>query len=136
MSGFNSYLSINTGNMNSKKEMIVGGNRPISELETQFIALFPFLHLEFYDRGESIHRDSSHLELKTIARKKDLEPFVIVPVMSVQELEAAFWENMGVQVSVFRKVGNSMLETSFTSSWTLKHQNQKGSELDHDFALK
>ncbi len=116
--------------------MIVSGENLISEVESQFFKLFPFLHLEFYHKGEIVQRQGTHLGLKSIAKKMVLEPFTIIPEMSVHELETFFWENMGIQVSVFRKVGNSMLETSFTSSWTLKHQNNKGSELEQDFASK
>jgi hypothetical protein len=71
-----------------------------------------------------------------VAWKMVLESFVIYPKLAVHEVEEAFWSNMGLQVSVYRKVGNSILETSFVVGWTLEHQNKKGSELLTDFNAK
>jgi hypothetical protein len=101
----------------------------IAEVETKFNALFPFLTIEFFKKGESVEGNCRLKPIKDIARKLVLNSFVILPNMTVHELEEKFWEQMGLQISVYRKVGNSILETSFTSNWTLEHQNTKGSEL-------
>ena len=69
----------------------------------------------------------------TSTNLKYAEGFIIEPEMTVHDLEEAFWGNMGIQTAVFRKVGSSMLETTFTSGWTLEHQNNKGQELKTAF---
>lgn len=106
----------------------------IAEVETKFNILFPFLTIEFFRNGESIEGNYRWKTIKDYGRKKIQESFCIVPQMTVQEMEKMFWEKMGLQVAVFRKVGKSILETSFTSGWTLEHQNNKGSELQTAFA--
>ena len=49
--------------------------------------------------------------------------------MKVSEVEALFWDKLGIQISIYRKMGNSVVETSYTSQWTLDHQNEKGKEI-------
>ena len=105
----------------------------IAEVETKFNILFPFLNIEFFRNGESIEGSYRWKSLKAYGRKKVQESFFIEPEMTVQEMEQMFWEKMGLQVAVYRKVGKSILETSFTSGWTLEHQNRKGSELNTAF---
>ncbi|WP_341225924.1 hypothetical protein [uncultured Arcticibacterium sp.] len=106
----------------------------IAEVETKFNILFPFLTIEFFRNGESIEGNFRWKTIKDYGRKKIQESFSIEPQMTVHEMEEMFWEKLGLQVSVFRKVGKSILETSFTSGWTLEHQNTKGSELQRAFA--
>ncbi|WP_162628278.1 hypothetical protein [Arcticibacterium luteifluviistationis] len=106
----------------------------IAEVEGKFNILFPFLNIEFFRNGESIEGNYRWKSLKDYGRKKVQEKFSIEPEMTVREMEKMFWEKMGLQVAVYRKVGKSVLETSFTSGWTLEHQNRKGSELQRAFA--
>ena len=117
-------------------QLIINGELTIAEVESKFNLLFPFLTIEFFRKGESIEGNYRLRTLREVARKKVLESFIIYPDLTVHELEEAFWANMGLQVSIYRKVGNSILETSFTSGWTLEHQNKKGSELLIDFNSK
>ena len=49
--------------------------------------------------------------------------------MKVTELEAIFWDKLGLQISVYRKTGSSMIETTLTNQWTLSHQNNKSKEI-------
>lgn len=119
--------------------MISEGNLLVSEdmtaevLEEAFNGLFPNLKLELIIKGELLVGSSLKSMLKKIGNKRKFSSFYIKPAMSVAELEQAFWENMGIQVSIYRKFGNSMLETSFTSAWSLERQNIKGSEFINDY---
>jgi hypothetical protein len=117
-------------------QLIINGEMTIAEVESKFNLLFPFLSIEFFRKGESIEGNYRLRPLNSVARKKVLESFVIEPELTVHEVEEAFWLNMGLQAAIYRKVGNSILETSFTSGWTLEHQNKKGSELLIDFNSK
>jgi hypothetical protein len=71
--------------------------------------------------------DACHnCKLSDIVHKKSVEGFAILPEMKVSEVENLFWENMGIQISVFRKSGKTWLESSFTNYWSLERQNTLG----------
>lgn len=53
----------------------------------------------------------------------------ITPLMTVKELENKCEEQFGILVQVYRKSGNVWLETSMTDNWTIKQQNDQGSEI-------
>ncbi len=113
----------------------VNGDLKFTELELLFSTAFPFLVIEFYQGGEPLDPRYKNKTLSQIGRKKESTAFNILPEMSVNQLEKLFWDNFGLQMSVFRKVGASLLETTFTSSWTLAHQNEKGVQIMNDFNL-
>lgn len=121
--------------MKENMEIEVLGDMPFTELESLFSSIFPFLVIEIYQSGEPLNGLYKAKKLSQIGRKKESIAFRIVPEMSVNQLEKLFWENFGIQMSVFRKVGSSLLETTFTSAWTLQHQNQKGVQILNDFNL-
>jgi hypothetical protein len=122
--------------MKAEKQLIINGEMSIAEVESKFNSTFPFLTIEFFRKGESVEGNYRLKPIRDVARKIVLNSFVIIPSMTVHELEETFWNEMGLQISIFRKVGNSILETSFTSAWTLEHQNTKGSELLFAFKNK
>lgn len=119
--------------MISESNLLVSQEMTAEVLEEAFHRLFPYLKLEVIKRGELLVGSSLKTQLKKIGNKRKPSGFVITPEMSVSQLELAFWEHMGIQVSIFRKFGSSMLETSFTSAWSLERQNIKGSEFINDF---
>jgi hypothetical protein len=49
--------------------------------------------------------------------------------MRVSELEQLLGNRYGLGVQVFRKAGNSWVETILTDSWTLEEQNNEGQVL-------
>ena len=119
--------------MKGNHEIIITAETRISNLVKRFKNAFPFLRIEIFRKGEDIshdHRDFRLFEIATI--KKPIE-FSIDGEMKVSEVESKFWDNLGLQVSIFRKMGTSVVETSFTSQWTLNHQNNKGEEIDFAF---
>lgn len=122
--------------MNLINQLIVDPDMSVKETKRSFNHLFPFLSLEFYRKGEVLETSYELKQLQELGGKKRLESVVIYPDMTVEELEKAFLDCLGLHVSVFRKVGNSILQTSFTSKWTLQHQNTKGSELLSAFDSK
>ncbi len=119
--------------MNGVSSIKVDKSGKIGVLVHEFHQLFPFLSLEFYQKGEPVSYEFQHLPLSHISVIKKACPFEITPKLSVAELEQLFWNNQGVQVAVFRKVGNSLLETSFTTQWTLEHQNSRGNSIFAEF---
>jgi len=97
-----------------------------TDLIRQFNEIYPFLRLEIYYRGEEMSDAYHNCKLCEIVHKKTVESFVISPEMKVSEVENLFWENMGIQISVFRKSGKTWLESSFTNYWSLERQNTLG----------
>jgi hypothetical protein len=117
-------------------ELYVNANMTAADLIKRFNEFYPFLRLEIYYRGEEMGAASHHCLLKEIVNKKTLESFVIVPEMKVSEVESSFWENMGLQVSIFRKSGKTWLESSYTNYWSLERQNILGREMNNFMNLE
>jgi hypothetical protein len=97
-----------------------------NDLIRHFNEIYPFLRLEIYNQGEEMSNACHDFKLSDIVHKKAIEGFVILPEMKVSEVESSFWENMGIQISVFRKSGKTWLESSFTNYWSLERQNNLG----------
>ncbi len=100
-----------------KKDMTV------RELTTVFRKIYPFLKIEVYYKGQEMHSDSFHT-LGKLSSTKTPEDFELLPAMSIKQVEQLFWDKMGLQIAVFRKIGNTWLYTAFTNNLTLKRQNQ------------
>lgn len=101
-----------------------------TDLIRQFNEIYPFLRLEIYYRGEEMSDAYHNCKLSDIVHKKTVEGFVISPEMKVSEVENLFWENMGIQISIFRKSGKTWLESSFTNYWSLERQNTLGKDMN------
>ena len=101
-----------------------------TDLIRQFNEIYPFLRLEIYYRGEEMSDAYHYCKLSDIMHKKAAESFVILPEMKVSEVENLFWENMGIQISIFRKSGKTWLESSFTNYWSLERQNNLGKDMN------
>lgn len=111
-------------------ELFVNVNMTASDLIKQFNSIYPFLRLEIYYRGDEMGAVNNRRLLKDIVNKKIVENFFITPEMKVIQVEELFWENMGLQISIFRKSGKTWLESSFTNYWSLERQNALGKEMN------
>ena len=101
-----------------------------TDLIRQFNEIYPFLRLEIYYRGEEMSDATHDCMLCDIVHRKAVESFAILPEMKVSEVESMFWENMGIQISIFRKSGKTWLESSFTNYWSLERQNSLGKDMN------
>jgi hypothetical protein len=113
------------------------GDRLITDLQSQFASVYPFLKIEFFKNGGTRqrlyprHKQIAHnLPLKD-ARGTDIPggDLAIDDKMTVFDLENAFMDRFGLTAQVFRRSGNIWLETSITNKWTLKQQNDHGREI-------
>lgn len=95
----------------------------VESLVKVFSEKYPFLKIEIYYGGEEIHFDSLHT-LANLSSIKKPESFILLPTMTTAQIEQLFWEKMGLQVAIFRKIGNSWVSTAFTNNLTLERQNQ------------
>ena len=118
-------------------QLIINGERLISEVQGEFTKTFPYLRIEFFRNGVvRQHRYPAHLKITGNYKlkdawvwKKDNGSLELRDSMSVLELENAFMDNFGLSVQVFRKSGNIWLETTMTDDWTLKQQSDHGKEI-------
>jgi len=118
------------------KSIRINDSKKISDLQKEFNDVFPFLKLEFFHRPHANHRGSlkkdifnTGMTLKECYKKDAKGSILLKADMKVAELEELFQNVFGLSVQVFRKSGNSWLETTVTDDWTLKRQNDEGREL-------
>jgi hypothetical protein len=118
-------------------QLLIHGDRLISEVQEDFNSAYPFLKLEFFRNGQQ--KEVRYAASQKISRncklrdswilKKDKGIMDISDSMTVLELENAFMDEFGLSVQVFRKSGNIWLETTMTDHWTLKRQSDHGREI-------
>lgn len=104
-------------------EIIIDKRLTINQLAHIFSATYPFLKIQIYHYGEEMSHDSFH-RLHEISNMKNPQNFTILPEMTICKIEQFFWEQLGLQIAVFRKEGNSWINTAFTNNWTLEQQNK------------
>ena len=118
-------------------EILIDDNTLLSDIQKEFNSHFPYLKLEFFefDISGKIVNSKEHLI------KNNQQPINMIRHIhlgghismnghqKVSTFEQHFKENFGVNVQVFRKSGNTWLQTTTTDSWTLAEQNKKGEEM-------
>ena len=119
--------------LKDSKSILVSCRVSVSLLRESFAVLFPFLELELMINKRSV--SNSDKKLAELSKNKIIVDFEITPEMSVEELENEFEKQFGIEVIIFRRVGASLVRTSFTKNWSLQHQNNKGGEILNDFGL-
>jgi len=121
----------------------IAPNRQINEIQKDFNKSFPFLKLEFFNNK---HYSSAGFSInEMISRGKKIgdtqsaitDGYIdITGEMKVTDLEKIFKNQFSLAVQVFRKSGKIWLETTITDNWTLNQQNNHGSELSSEHAVR
>ncbi len=106
----------------------------ITEIQKTFETQFEYLKLVFFKKPHaykegSAKKDALEGDIKLASLTNMRGEFTIEETMTVNELESAFKEKFGLHVQVFRKSGNTWIETTVTDAWSLKKQNEQGKEL-------
>jgi hypothetical protein len=101
----------------------------MSKLLKKFNSLFPYLKIQIFRKGEDFTKDPRDFKIFELATIGQPTGFVIDGDFKVEDVEKMFMVNLGLKVNIYRKMGKSLVETSYTSSWTLNHQNLKGQEI-------
>lgn len=108
----------------------VNDNTRVADVVSEFSQAFPFLRLEFYHQPNgSPGRIITHLDQTfRMFRKEtdDQRQVIILPTMTVIDLDQAFRTAYGISAQVLRKSGNIWLKATFTDRWTLEEQNRLG----------
>ncbi len=116
--------------------IISTNNKTLKQIQLEFSAAFPYLRIQFFKESHNINEgtDKDLLIKNTnqiIEANRIHNKIHIDSSMTVYELEYLFKTSYKLNVQVFRKSGNSWLETTVTDSWTLEKQNQEGIELSN-----
>ena len=109
-------------------------DKTIAQLQDEFSQIYPYLKLEFFTKPHKAYKGSPakflvsdlHVTLGSIEKKPHSGDLHIEPEMPTWQVERLFEEEFGLHVQIFRKSGNTWLETSVTDDLTLEEQNVKG----------
>ena len=123
-------------------KIIISDHRKIIALQAEFNALFPYLKIEFLQKSNlnrsEAQKKSSKIgditvaDCRTFHNKGEL---AVNDSMTVAQMEDNFRDVYGLEVQLLRKSGKTWLETSVTSDWTLRKQNEEGKALSYKFDL-
>ena len=109
----------------------------ITEIQTEFSKLFPFLKIEFFTRPREANGSlwSKYMVFnhnKTMDEigqiKTDKNAIEITSLTTVNDFEQQLQDEFGLSVQVFRKSMGSWIATTESDSWTFAVQNEKGKE--------
>ncbi len=114
----------------------VSTDKTIAQIQEAFSEMYPYLKLVFFTRPHEAYKgspvkfmiDDTQVTLGSLEKKPRSHDLYIEPEMPTWQLERLFEEEFGLHVQVFRKSGNTWLETSTSDDLTLEDQNFKGKE--------
>ena len=111
----------------------------IRELNKSFSAGYPYLKFEFFRKkhgidegsaGETIDHATKLGELNRSMKKGAIQ---LRAEDAVGDVEQRFYKGFGLSVQVFRKAGETWLETTKTDRLTLHEQNEIGKNAGRSF---
>jgi len=112
--------------------MTINNQKSIIQIQEEFGSRYPFLKLEFFKNAHSVYEGSTKREMvykRQLTHLHKVGEIVLNDEMTVGELEQQFKEKFDLNVQVFRKHGNSWIETTVTDNWSLQKQNEEGKVL-------
>jgi hypothetical protein len=110
-------------------EIFISKKLTFVQLQELFKASFPFLSIEIYQKGVELEGYKRNETLESLSPLKKTSSFAINENLSVSDVIDLFARNLGITVGIFRKLGPSIVEASFTSKWSLGRQNKIGGEI-------
>ncbi len=111
----------------------------IEQVQEAFSTAYPYLKLVFFSKPHRAFKGSpakfliqdTDRKLSEVVKEPKAGVLYIEPEMPTWQVERLFEEEFGMHVQVFRKSGNTWLETSVTDSLSLEQQNAKGRASEH-----
>ncbi len=118
--------------------IIIHDSNSLQEIQKTFNEHFPYLKLEFFNLDPAKEKNFSRENMitdthKTLADVRHIHRNGYISInghQKVSTLEQHFSENFGIDIQVFRKSGDTWLQTTATDEWTLARQNKKGEEMN------
>jgi hypothetical protein len=120
----------------------VNADKSITQLQQEFSTRFPYLKLVFFSKKHDAYKGTPAKSMITdrdqklgdIEKKPTSGVLFIEANMPTWQVERLFEQEFGLHVQVFRKSGNTWLETSVSDDLTLEDQNAKGKASErHNF---
>jgi len=120
----------------------VSKDKTIAQLQEEFSAAYPYIKLVFFTKPHKAYKGSPakflvsdrDVTLGSLEKKPHSGVLYLEPEMPTWQVERLFEEEFGLHVQVFRKSGNTWLETSVSDDLTLEEQNIKGKASErHNF---
>ncbi|GAB4490983.1 MAG: hypothetical protein OHK0019_10540 [Saprospiraceae bacterium] len=120
----------------------VSKDKTIAQLQEEFSAAYPYIKLVFFTKLHKAYKGSPakflvsdrNVTLGSLSKKTHSGVLYLEPEMPTWQVERLFEEEFGLHVQIFRKSGNTWLETSVTDDLTLEEQNMKGKASErHNF---
>jgi len=113
--------------------LIINRQITIKKLQEEFNFHYPHLKVEFFKKNKISSRHPSkgdridpNIVIAEITERHQAVSINIEGDRTVTEFENDVKDQLGISAQVFRKSGNSWIETSLTDGWTLKKQNDEG----------
>jgi hypothetical protein len=112
----------------------VDKSRTIADLQQEFNACYPYLKLVFFTKSHKAYKNSpakflihdNNTKLEALEGNPHDGVLYLEEDMPTWQVERLFEETFGLHVQVFRKCGNTWLETTISDDMNLEEQNVKG----------
>ncbi|MBV6440393.1 MAG: hypothetical protein DYG98_12835 [Haliscomenobacteraceae bacterium CHB4] len=112
----------------------IAKDKTIGQIQDEFSQSYPFLKLVFFSKPHKAYKgspakylvDDRNITMESLEKKPHSGDLYLEPEMPTWQVERLFEEEFGLHVQLFRKSGNTWLETSVTDDLTLEEQNVKG----------
>lgn len=119
-------------------EIILNDSYKLHEIQKIFNEHFPYLKLEFFNIDTAKDKRFSSENLikqtnKTLAEVRHIHRAGYLSInghQKVRTLESHFANDFGICTQVFRKSGDTWLQTTSTDEWTLSEQNKMAEEME------
>lgn len=117
-------------------KIIITSEKLIKDIQDEFNMVFPFLRIEFFMKSnrkskETVDKISNLLTIGNAYKIKEPKKIEISPFMTVKDLGKDFEKQFGTTIQLYRKLGNLWLEITFTDTWTMKQQDDRGHEISN-----
>jgi hypothetical protein len=123
-------------------KLYVNIEKPVSDIQKQFNAFYPFLKLEFFrshSNSQSILKNDPVASNEFLKHQLSLDTIETINVdckRTVADVENDLKKQFGATTQIFRRSGNVWIETTLTDDWTLEKQNKEGEQISKHFVVK
>lgn len=105
-------------------KMFITADSLFADVQREFSQLFPYLRLAFLPGPAGPSASFGDLNPHMAPAYLD-----ITYTTTIEELENIFRNFFGINVTVWRKTGNTWMQPSLTRSWLLQQQNDYAAEI-------
>lgn len=117
--------------------MVLHENDTVRDIRNRFREKYSHLDIKFYTKSHESFQGSSvadevpeTLQLSKIGSSVHEGDIDVSPDITVSELEEVFEKEYGLHVQIFRKSGDTWLQTSVTDHWPLQRHQDSASAME------